>query len=182
MITPPLNTPSAARKSIVVAVPHTTTIAGLRAQQVPRADQRRPAVAAELRRIAVAVDHAALRVLRHEPVGRGRVGPYLEHADRAGAHARARDVADDDARRASGSFASCAGSAVISSSSAWPDSTRFSRARAVGGRPEQSPLEERVADVDQQDEVALRNHGGGGSATGEAYIGSSGKIGRVSLR
>ena len=81
-----------------------------------------------------------------------------------------------------GSFANCAGSAVISSSSAWPDSTRFSRAVPSVDGPEQPPLEERVADVDQQDEVALRGHGGVRDGTAEAYIGSSGKIGRVSLR
>jgi hypothetical protein len=50
--------------------------------------------------------------------------------------------------------------------------------------PEQPPLEERVADVDQQLEILLAGgrhrvaHGSGR----ESYIGSSGKIGRVSLR
>ena len=69
-----------------------------RTEQVTRADQRRPAVAAELLRVAVAVDDAALHVLRHEPVRRRRIGPHLEHADRVGAHARAGDVGDHDAR------------------------------------------------------------------------------------
>ena len=42
MIMPPLNTPSAVRKSIVVAVPHITTIAARAPEQVARADAAPP--------------------------------------------------------------------------------------------------------------------------------------------
>ena len=71
---------------------------GLLPQELPRPDQRRPAIAAELRGIAIAVDDAALLGLGDDPMRGGCVGPHLEQAADEAAQARSGDVRDHDLR------------------------------------------------------------------------------------
>jgi hypothetical protein len=70
-----------------------------RSHEVTGADQRRQRSLSELLRVAVAVDDAALGVLRHEPDRRGRVPAHTSIMRMVrGADPRSGDVADHDAR------------------------------------------------------------------------------------
>ena len=117
--------------------------------QLPRADQCRPSVAAELCGISIAVDDAALLLQWNQPVRGRRIRPDFEHTDDGRPHSCAGDIGDDDLRRR-------AKFRELQRKRWYLGQKHVPRLEAVLARvatravSEQSPFQERVADVDQQ--------------------------------
>ena len=155
-MTPPWNTPCGRQEIDGGRGAADDDECGLGAQNLARADQRRPAVAAELRGVAILIDDAILFRLWNDPVRRRRIRPHFDHPDHRRAHARAGNVGNDyflgrrefcELRRQRRYFLQ-------------QHVARFQAIHAgvaAGAVAKQTPFQERVADVDQQ---VVRGHAG----------------------